>query len=62
VYNGTYYENVIVNKTINLTGEDRDGIIIDGAENGDVIQIFADWVNTSRLGPTDSKSSNLRVP
>ena len=30
VYNGTYYENVGVGKTINLTGENRDTTIIDG--------------------------------
>jgi pectin methylesterase-like acyl-CoA thioesterase len=27
VYSGTYYENVVVNKSINLTGEDRDTTI-----------------------------------
>ena len=30
VYGGTYIENVIVDKTINLTGENRDKTIIDG--------------------------------
>ncbi len=47
VYNGTYYENVVVNKAINLTGENRDTTIIDGGENGDVIQISADWVGVT---------------
>ena len=32
VYNGTYYEIVVVDKTINLTGENRDSTIIDGNE------------------------------
>ncbi len=45
VYNGTYYENVVVNKTINLTGEDKDATIIDGGGSGDVVCIVTDWVN-----------------
>ena len=30
VYNGTYFENLIVDKSINLIGEDRDTTVIDG--------------------------------
>jgi len=45
VYIGTYYENVVVNKTINLTGEDRNSTIIDGGFSGDVITIENDSVN-----------------
>jgi len=47
VFNGTYYENVIVNKTINLTGEDRDSTVIDGGGAGDVVYVSADWVDIS---------------
>jgi parallel beta-helix repeat protein len=46
VFNGTYYENVVVNKTINLTGEDRFNTIIDG-ESIDAVRITSDWVNIS---------------
>ena len=42
VYNGTYYENVVVNKSINLIGEDRNSTIIDGVGIGDVITITND--------------------
>ncbi len=44
VYNGTYYENVIVNKTIDLIGENKESTIIDGGV-GDVIQVSDDLVN-----------------
>ncbi|MGC9308367.1 MAG: hypothetical protein ACP5FL_06275, partial [Thermoplasmatota archaeon] len=47
VANGTYYENVIVNKTIDLIGEDRNGTIIDGGGNGNVVFTSVDWVNIS---------------
>ncbi|UCE36282.1 MAG: right-handed parallel beta-helix repeat-containing protein [Thermoplasmata archaeon] len=44
VHSGTYYENVIVDKTINLTGEDRDSTIIDGGGYGDTVTVIVDWV------------------
>ncbi len=47
VYNGMYYENVDVGKTIDLTGEDRYDTIIDAGGSGDVIHVSADWVNAS---------------
>jgi len=40
-----YYENVVVNKSISLVGEDKDTTVIDGIESGDVVYISADWVN-----------------
>ena len=39
VKNGTYYENVIVNKTVRLVGENKDITIVDGGGVGDVITI-----------------------
>jgi parallel beta-helix repeat protein len=45
VYNGTYYENVMVNKIINLTGEDRNNVTVNGGGVGDVINITSNWVN-----------------
>jgi parallel beta-helix repeat protein len=33
VYNGTYYENVFVNKTVNLIGESKENTIINGRIN-----------------------------
>ena len=49
VYNESspYYENVVVDKSINLIGEDRDKTVIDGNNWGDVVLISADKVNIS---------------
>jgi len=44
VYNGTYYENVVVDKTITLLGEDRNTTIVDGSGRYDAIYVSADWV------------------
>lgn len=54
VYSGTYDEHVLVNKSINLTGEDMDTTIIDGSGSGDVVRITADWVNITGFSVTGS--------
>ena len=36
VYNGTYYEHVMVNKRLNLVGESRENVIVDGSGTGNV--------------------------
>ena len=41
---GTYYENIVIDKSINLIGEDRDTTIIDGGGSGTVVFILADRV------------------
>lgn len=45
VYSGTYSENVVVDKSINLTGEDRDTTVIDPKEQGDAVFISTEGVN-----------------
>ncbi|UCG70723.1 MAG: right-handed parallel beta-helix repeat-containing protein, partial [Thermoplasmata archaeon] len=44
VKNGTYYENIIVNKKIIIEGENKNTTIIDGGMNGDVVKIESDGV------------------
>lgn len=36
-----YYENIVINKSINLIGEAKDTTIIDGTKNGSVITLLA---------------------
>ena len=58
VYNGTYYENLIVNKTVSLVGENSSITIIDGNGTDSVISITANNVSiedfTIRGSGTDS--------
>jgi len=42
-----YFENIIVNKSINLIGEDKHTTVIDGRGSGDVVSVSMDWVNIS---------------
>jgi len=47
VYNGTYPENIVINKTLTLLGEDIHSTIIGGAMNGSGVNITADNVTVS---------------
>jgi len=56
VYNGIYMENVVVFKSIILTGENKENTIIDGSGNGNVIMITADFAHVE--GFTIKNSGN----
>ncbi len=56
VEEGTYYENVVVDKSIDLTGEDKKTTIIDGGGNQDVIRVIADRVNITSFKVINSGS------
>jgi parallel beta-helix repeat protein len=45
VKKGIYYENLLVNKSINLIGEDRNTTVVDGSRISDVFYISTDGVN-----------------
>jgi parallel beta-helix repeat protein len=47
VFNGTYNENIVINKALALLGESRDTTIIDGGEKGDVVLITKNNINFS---------------
>jgi len=44
VYNGTYFENVVIDKSIILIGENKESTIIDGRVAGNTIKVNADHV------------------
>ena len=47
VYEGNYYENVVVDKSINIIGNGEINTTIDGGNVSDVLTIKSDWVNIS---------------
>ena len=57
VHKGTYYENVVVNKTVSLIGEERDSTIIDGRGTNNVISITASNVTIHGFTIRNSGSS-----
>jgi len=61
VYNGSYYENVVIEKTINLIGEDRNNTIIDGNWGDYTIYITANLINISGFTIWRSSCSGINV-
>jgi parallel beta-helix repeat protein len=54
VHNGTYYEHLVVNKTLSLVAESPLTTIIDGASTGNVVSINADDVHVTNFTILDS--------
>jgi parallel beta-helix repeat protein len=49
VHPGIYYENIVINKTITLEGEEKGKTVIDGNGQNSVLNITADGVFLSRI-------------
>ena len=47
VFEGEYYENVIVNKSVSLIGNGSRNTSLDGGDSEDVVRIEADWCSVS---------------
>jgi parallel beta-helix repeat protein len=58
VYNGTYYENVVVNKGINLTGISWVNTTIDGGGIGDVVRIVNNSITMTNFTVVNGGSSS----
>ncbi|KYK29772.1 hypothetical protein AYK20_00110 [Thermoplasmatales archaeon SG8-52-1] len=54
-----YFENILVNKAINLIGENRETTIIDGSQNGNVVYVTIDSVTISGFTVKNGKDSYL---
>ena len=54
VYNGTYHENLVIEKPLILSGESKNGTIINGDGNSYVVTLAADNVSLSNFTITDS--------
>ncbi len=55
VYNGTYYEHVVVDKTLIIKGESRDSVIVNGSGAGKIFLITANKVKITRFTITDGE-------
>ncbi len=60
VENGTYYEHVVINKTVSLVGEDVSTTIIDGNNTGHVVHVVSNNVNIT--GFTVRNSGSIHMP
>ena len=55
IYDGTYIENIVIDKSINLIGEDKHTVIIDGDELDTVITITHEYVDIREVTITKSE-------
>ena len=55
VYSGTYVENVRINKTLSLMGENRSTTVVDANGSGNAVFVSADWVNVSGMMLTNGE-------
>jgi len=60
VYSGTYFENIIIDKTINLIGQNRTNTVIDGSSQGLVINIHWNAQDVAINGFTVQNSGNVQ--
>jgi parallel beta-helix repeat protein len=61
VFNGTYYENINVTKSINLIGEDRKTTIINGSENKEIVKITSDNVSINGFMINGNSKNGLKI-
>ncbi len=57
VFNGLYVENVVVPKSLELIGEDKDNTVITGNDFGTVVKIIAEGVMITGFTITHSGSN-----
>jgi parallel beta-helix repeat protein len=61
VYSGRYVENLVVHKSIDLIGEDRNTTIIDGNNNLRPLLIFVDRVHVTNFTIKDSNWKDIGI-
>ena len=61
VYNGTYFENIVVGKSIDLIGEDKNNTIIDGAGIGCCLMGIAENIYISGFAFTNSSKDDFAL-
>ncbi|MEF8879764.1 MAG: right-handed parallel beta-helix repeat-containing protein [Candidatus Thermoplasmatota archaeon] len=61
IYNGTYFENIVVDKSILIIGENRYNTVINGGKNGATVTINAEEVTISNLTITGGKKTDAKT-
>lgn len=56
VYNGTYYENIVINKPLNLIGEDKATTIVDGRKLNNSISLVSQKITVSGFSITNGSN------
>jgi len=55
IYNGIYYEHVTVNKQVDLVGEDKENVIVDGSGVDNVFYVLANYASINNFTITNGR-------
>jgi len=61
VYNGTYYEMILIDKSITIIGEDRESTIIDGGNIGNIVILSSDFIKFSGFTIKNSDDDGIGI-
>jgi parallel beta-helix repeat protein len=61
IHNGIYSENILINKSISLTGENKENSIINGNGSENVITIRAEFVNITGFKIQNGQNSGILI-
>ena len=61
VFDGTYLERVLINKTLTVIGENRETTVVDPQRTGPAFRLSADWVNLSGFTASNSTSAAIII-
>jgi parallel beta-helix repeat protein len=61
VYNGTYYEIILIDKSITIMGEDRESTIIDGGNIGNIVILSSDFIKFSGFTIRNSDDDGIGI-
>ena len=61
VYNGTYYEMILIDKSITIIGEDRESTIIDGGNIGNIVILSSDFIKFSGFTIRNSDDDGIGI-
>jgi len=62
LYNNIYLENININKSIIIVGNEKESCIIDGTSTGDVITLKADNIIMDNLTISNSRRQENDIP
>ena len=60
VYSGTYNENLDIDKTLTITGKNKENTIINGAVSGNIVEITVNYVNISGFTIQNAVGSEMK--
>ena len=59
VFNGTYIENVYINKAVDLVGESKESVFVTSASGSEIIQLKVDYIDISGISVINGQTVGI---